>query len=173
MPEVGEIKKSIEIGYRGQGKRIWRACLGCGKEEWVELVRGKSRRLRCHLCSQQGELNNCWKGGRNITYGGYIEVWLPPNDFFYPMTKSLNNYALEHRLVMAKHLKRCLLPWEVVHHLNGVRGDNRLENLELLPNSSKHYALTGMRNYIKKLEKKITLLEAENKTLINQRYPSA
>lgn len=57
---------------------------------------------------------------------------------FYPMTKGRRGRILEHRLVMAQHLGRCLGPTEVVHHINGIRDDNRLENLELISTRGKH-----------------------------------
>lgn len=44
-------------------------------------------------------------------------------------------YVPEHRIVMELHIGRPLYPEETVHHINGVRHDNRIKNLELWSSS--------------------------------------
>lgn len=66
--------------------------------------------------------------GKGYDNHGYWVVPVPVAD------RHLSNgepAMAEHRLVMARHIDRSLEPDETVHHINGVRDDNRLENLEL------------------------------------------
>jgi len=106
-----------------------------------------------------GEKSFKWRGGKTKIHG-YVKIKLTPNDFFFPMA-GIDRYVLEHRLVMAKHLGRCLHRWEIVHHKNGIRDNNGIENLQLV-SDDKHKQITILENRIKHLEKRVTLLEAEN-----------
>jgi len=183
MPELGDIKQGQAIGKTIWRAHIWHACIGCGKERWVALVKGKPESLRCCNCARQRQVgvnHPNWRGGRIISHQGYIYIKLQPDDFFYSMaTKS--GYVIEHRLVVAKALNRCLLPWEVVHHKGnksplGSRAnkqDNRYpENLELLPGRKYHLVDTMSRSLIASLQKRVTLLEAENALLRAHNDPS-
>ena len=142
-------------------KRIWHACVDCEKERWVVIEKGKPKSLRCRSCGLKASIMahpRKWqfRGGRIITTGGYIYVRIPRDDFFYPMVIKSHGYVLEHRLVMARYLKRCLLPWEIVHHKDGNKVNNNINNLMLLPSAQYHLVDHVIKSYVHRLESKIT-----------------
>lgn len=87
---------------------------------------------------KKAENNTHWKGGRIAHGDGYIWIYSPEHPNRVLHGKSLSGYVLEHRLVMEKQIGRYLLRTETVHHINGIKDDNRPENLELFENQSEH-----------------------------------
>ncbi len=176
--KLGEIVRGSSIGYyKGSAKYIRHACVVCGKERWVHYVKGEARNVHCKPCSNRDIVRNrkigwavtgsrhpSWKGGRFKSSGGYIMVRVYPDNFFYPMINSYTGYVPEHRLVMAKSMGKCLNSWEIVHHINHIRDDNRIENLQLV-SDDRHKQITIMERRIRYLEGCIIKLEQENKIL--------
>lgn len=70
--------------------------------------------------------------------GGYVREYNP----FHP-NGSRRGLVMQHRLVMERQIGRLLERWEVVHHHNGDRADNRPENLELMPDQAHHMRHEG------------------------------
>lgn len=96
---------------------------------------------------KRGENNPNWKGGIYINPKGYRYIRI----LNHPMALS-NGYVAEHRYVVSTSLGRPLTRFEHIHHLNGIKSDNRLENLELL-NAQTHSLITRMESRIRELEK--------------------
>jgi len=126
--------------YRGRDGWIFvdRICPFCGKTFFISNKNLLNKPNRRKFCSQscasrchKQEHPEKFKGQRNM--GGYIYLLLPD----HPMSNSDNYYA-EHRLIMEKKIGRYLTKHEVVHHLNGIKNDNRIENLELLSSVREH-----------------------------------
>lgn len=99
-----------------------------------------------------------WKGGRyKIKQSGYIKVYAPEHP-----QRSPQNTVFEHRLVMESHLGRYLTAEEVVHHKNGVKDDNRIENLELVATTGEHVSQHFKKSHrVHELEARIAELEAQ------------
>ena len=79
--------------------------------------------------SKTGDKHHLWKGGRTIDEDGYVSLYTPEHP------KAQKNQMPEHRLVMEKYLGRYLKSEEIVHHIDGVRTNNEIENLMVLTRS--------------------------------------
>ena len=101
---------------------------------------------------------NCKK----INKQGYVEIYIPSNSKYFEMrNKNSYRWILEHRLIMAQHLGRCLESWEIIHHINEIKTDNRIENLEILEPKKHinfHFQNKLMKKEIKELRELLLIL---------------
>ncbi len=136
-PKGGELRRGSELGRADATQLyVWHACETCGKARWVQCRGGQPVSRNCQAChcrtlARHGAAHQSWKGGTSKTTSGYIVQKLSPGDEFFEMATN-KRFVPQHRLVMAKHLGRPLMKSEHVHHKNGFRDDNRIENLELV-----------------------------------------
>lgn len=147
--------------------RVTRTCETCGKAFGTKRSENAKSNHGVRFCSKacQG-IGQTTRGtgrehnGRGVTINrqGYCLVYEPG----FPGSSASNGRALEHRVVAAQRLGRPLLPTEQVHHINGVKTDNRSENLAVLDPAA-HTLITlseaGLRRA--SAQRRIRELEAE------------
>ena len=114
-------------------------CKGCS-DKYVSPY--KRVKYCTQLCQNQhnkqfGKNHWRWKGGKANVASGYIMV-----------RESTGKYVFQHRLIMEQHLGRKLTNNEVTHHINGIRNDNRLKNLQLMTRKehAHHHAISSNCN---------------------------
>ncbi len=116
-----------------------------------------------NIGSKNGNWNNgiCFERGYKL-----IRVYNHP-------FATKRGYIREHRLIMEQYLKRYLLPNEDVHHINGIKSDNRIENLQLVTHSEHKKIHNSKRVYKRKdYSNYFCLICNSNKTYIdNKNYP--
>lgn len=132
---------------------------GCG----TELIRKKWWKpsnhpvfIRGHWLKEEGNPN--WIGGRKYDSYGYVLILKPE----HPRHDN-HGYVREHRLVYEEYYKCSLLSWAVMDHKNGIKDDNRIENLEV-----KTQSLHMSRHFKKDLTDRICSICGSDKTRIRK-----
>ena len=95
---------------------------GCGEQLNKYNVWGYERKfIHGHNPTKHrdysGDNNPCWRGGETLGSDGYL------------MIRINGKYIRKHRYIYEQFHKVCVLPYIVVHHKNGNKLDNRIENL--------------------------------------------
>lgn len=99
----------------------------CREKSKIAMLNRNLRGVNNPMWMKRAEKSPIWKGGKRKDGDGYTRIYL-----------GRNSYSLEHRHVIEREIGRKLRPEEEVHHINGRRDDNRIENLMLFSSKSEH-----------------------------------
>lgn len=138
--EFGRLIALEPTNRRINGGVVWKCRCSCGNIAFVlssRLTNGTTRSCGCITKDRVKEMghkfigpaNPAWKDlpRRYIESDGYVRVFVPGR-----------GRVREHRYIIEKEFGRKLTKGEIVHHLNGIRWDNRRENLKYFSNHRDH-----------------------------------
>ena len=149
--DIDELKR-LYLDEKMSGAKIARA-LGLRQESVNAALRRFNIPRRSMAESHSKELHYRWNGGRFSHKQGYIYVSVDKHP-----RASKRGYVFEHILIVEKQLGRYLRKDETVHHLNGVKTDNRIENLVVLRQQDHNRVIPLLKQRIRELENEIKRL---------------
>ena len=106
-------------------KRCWYS-FGFSKETKQKMSKARIGRFK-------GINHPRWKGQYRCNYHNRILIRQPTHP-----NADKRGYVRQSHFIMTKHLGRCLTKGEVVHHINGIKDDDRIENLQLFETKGLH-----------------------------------
>ena len=133
---IGDYLRRFNIPVRGRG----------------ESFRLKRERGEMIFNPRRGKNHPLWKGYR-VRTGQYVKVYLPE----HPRARK-DGYVLEHIVIWEKAHGKLLNEGYIIHHLNGIKDDNRPENLSALPTHKHLYILEAKAKRIRELEARVKVL---------------
>jgi len=120
--------------------------------KWMNNV-GIERRK---FCNRRGHLSSRWNGGRQGGNGKYVYIYKPSHP------RANRRHIPEHTLVAEEILGRYLYGDEIIHHINGIKDDNRHKNLYIFSDDREH------QRYHQKLRKNSTEPISESNLLMSK-----
>lgn len=149
-------KKCPKISEACKGRTAWNKGIPMKEEARIKMINS----LKGKHCSPRTEFK---KGNMGEKAGHWVRGWYIGGGYKYIYNPSHPNctkqgYVREHKLVVEKHIGRYVTSQEEIHHINGDKLDNRIENLMLFGNRSSHrnyHAIEQLRNKIKNKQLKI------------------
>jgi endogenous inhibitor of DNA gyrase (YacG/DUF329 family) len=140
--------------------QVTKVCPTCGTEfrkspsQAVRIYCSKLCETKANIKRPLGRMYN----GRNVKKDnhGYVMIWEPSHP-----RKAFHGWQYEHRFLVEKSIGRMLEKSEHVHHINGVKDDNRLENLEIM--DANDHARLSVQDYRDQIKRELAELEEYRK----------
>lgn len=122
LPKEGDTTYPRFVGKKGHSRLIYVSCMFCKKLRWVSYWTNEKWCNDCRKKGLSGPASSHWNGGKFVNSHGYVMVYVG---------RERKKYIPEHVLIAEREFGGPLPPGTDVHHINGIKDDNRPENLEI------------------------------------------